>query len=1752
MKKERILQHTCALAPDTAPASRGLYAGINGCSDKGGHCLFWVFRTILNNQFMRILKTVLILLGVAFWANAFAAPETNFSTESDNICLPGTIRILGSTQTTINLCSLGSEVGVISFRSSVAAMPTGFVVVDASNTIVYVGLNGNINFANYPSGTFRVYSFSFLGAMIGQVGQNLSTATLGSVCFRLSSNFISITNEAPEVGDLVSSAGPGPLFLCIGDERDDIVTFSTTGVGQQIAYVVTDTNNVILSVSTTGEINFEPTGYGLVRVWAVSYLGTFTGQPGDDLDEDELASDCFDVSDNFVLVNKLFPDAGQIAIADAGGAVALLACAYDAVGVVSFESQNAAPNAYVYMLTTPEGQIIRILPGSSLDFDALPPGEYRVWGVSYTGALTVGPGDFITQLNLSTDCDDRSDNFISLIRTEVDGGTIALDNGATTALLCTGDGQADALTFVPGGAIGDNIAYVITDADNTIIAISDAPVIDFDGSGEGVVRVWTLAYTGALTANPGENAATATLSSECYDLSENFVALTLVQTRAGAIALTSGATTALVCKGDAGQDVLNFSAPAAQSPSFTWVITDENNTILRFFSGNAFDFGQLNSGAYRVWALAYSGELLAQVGDDAGAVQLSGECSALSTNFVSITVEAVDGGSISLDSGLPQGFACYNDGEPDIFTVNHVTTVAEANYRLILTNTNNEIIAVLTGNAVDLDQAAPGNCRFWGVSYTGDFIGEVGDNAATTPLSTGCYELSTNFILIERNEVDGGVVGFEGGGGPRYLCPQPGNDVLSFDSTGLSTSGLYAYFITDANNTILSPVTGDTYNFQNNIGSEFRVWGVAYSGILFLPTGANATTARLSTQCYDLSDNFLTVIRNTPNGGMVATAEGANELAICPGDGQPDVISFAATGASNTGYAYIVTDENNIIQQILPGASFNFDGFEQGVSRVWGVAYTGTLTAQVGANIMASGLSNDCYDLSDNYVRIVLGLLSAGDVTVFGGGTVSYICPGDGQPNELSFFSENILGEGQYLYLVTDENNVIVAIMDGNSFDFEALPNEGVNRVWGLIYDGELLAQIGDNAAEVQLASSCYGLSNNFVTINRFSPLASQITTGEGATEADICSGDGTPDVFGFVVSNASPAALVYLVVEDGFLVGVVEDPDFDFEGTSDGDWQIYGLSYTGNLQVLPGDNIFEVALASDCYDLTENFVQLNKDRVDGGEIFELTTGSPADIYVCINDGQPNETAFGNSGLSGMANYVYVLTTNTNVILATSTTGVFNFETTAFPRLRVWGLSYTGTLSAPIGANVATAVLSDACYDLSNNFIAVFRGQANGGTISLQGGGAELDLCVANDAASVAVSTSSTSIVGYTYVVTDTNDVVIKLFAGSPVDFTDFAAGEYRIWGLSYTGNLLLSPGDTANVNTPASSCFQWSSNSLTVRRSVNLEGGVLSTQFGGDVIYVCPDDGNPDPLVISTTSTDVPYRYIFTDANGSVLVPGILGNIIDLSDVTEGEYRLYGVSYTGGYLVGFNTTIGEDPLSTDCWALSRNFIRIVAQTPDGGMVSTTDGDQTVVAVVGDGEPDVVNMTNTGADLAQYAYVVTDESNNILFFSANSDIDFEPTGVGICRVWGLSYTGSITAEPGDNAATAELTDDCFSLSSNFVTVIRTASNENSPLQQLEAPEAMEPSFDAPVAMDVTLWPNPASDYVRVNLSLPFEGEAVQLTLISVAGQQVFNQAYVLEGGQTTLEIPIAQYQPGIYFLRCTQGDTMKIIRLIKL
>lgn len=1751
---------------------------------------------------------------------------------------------------------IADEFTVVSTSTSSEAFI--YVVTDDNNIILAFSEDGMLNFEGAGIGVCRVWGLSYSGTLLAEEGDDAAAVMLSTECFELSSNFVEVSRSDVDGGEVSLEGGDTEIAVCVGDDEADALTFVNTSTSSDTyLYVITDENNVILAVNSDGVVDFDGAGPGICRVWGLSYSGNLTADAGDNAAEIDLSDACFELSSNFVTVNRSEVDGGNVSLEN--GDLSIDLCVNDGnPDVLTFVNTTTSSEAYVFIVTDENDIILQVNDTGVFDFESAGFGICRVWGLSASGNLTIPSGANLTEIDLSTLCFELSENFVTVNRKEVDGGEVSFEDGSDFAFACVNDGEADEFTVVTTATLGStfNYTYVITDDQNNILAFNDLGQIDFDGAGVGVCRVWGLSFTGMVTAQAGDNAAEVALTDDCYALSSNFVTIERSDVNGGGVTLSTGGSSIGICVNDGIPDVLTFDRFTTSTSPYAFVVTDDNNIIIAVLDGDTQDFEGAGAGVCRVWGLSYSGDIIAQAGDDAAAVDLASGCFDLSGNFVTVTRNDVEGASVSLADGGDLITLCLGDAAQDTFTVVNTSTSVN-DYAYVITDDQNNILGISESNLIDLTAAPEGICRVWGLSYSGDIIAEIGDNAADVALTDECFELSSNFVEAVRILVDGGDVSLENGdttldictfdgntdfftvfntttssqnyvfiltdennrfldasedgvfgwsstnipslvlhiwglsytgdlivetledittvalsdecfdlsdnfvevttyvtnGGTVatssgettvYVCNGDGNpDVISFDSTGTIAES-YVYVITDDANVILGIADADSFDFDEAPDGICRVWGLAYSGDIIASVGDNAAEVALTSKCFDLSENFITVVREVPEAGEVFTAGEELIVFTCPGDGNDDIIVMDSVGTSSSPYAYVITDGDfNVLDILAEGDILNFENAGTGACNIFGVAYTGNLTVAAGDNIFSAILSDDCADLSDNFVTVFREVPEGGTISLENGETVQNICPGDGNQDFVSYFPTGIAFT-PFVYVVTDDQNIILSITQEDELEFDAVP-PGTCRIWGLSYTGNLIAQVGENAALVALSDDCFDLSDNFITLIREEPNAGEITgIGEG-NEITVCKGDGMPNVIEFGVSNQSQTPYTYAITDqDGFLLTTIDEDSFDFEQPIPGVYRVYGIAYTGVVTGFPGDNIFEFPLSTDCWAVSDTFIEITIIEVDGGEV----QGNGTDIvYVCPDDDVDDIVTFTNTSITG-GQYTYLLTTPTNVIIGLVDDGEQNFENTGFTELRVWGVSYTGNFTGTIGSNAAEAMLSDECFVLSDNFVTVFRDQPEESTVSTADGDTELLFCIENGDYDLEMANTSASLAGYVYLLTDMNNIIISVNSGA-VNFENIDFGMYRIWGLNYTGDLLAEPGMDAAVGPLASSCHILSSNFVTVTRGEEVDGGTISTEVGLDTVYVCPMDGIPDLVVLNTTSADTNYVYVITDNEGNIIVPNVIGNVINFDAAGPGICRIYGVSFTGVFNASFGDEVGIDALSTECSAVSTNYITLIREMPEGGTVSTADGLTEVEVEVGDGIPDEITFTNTGASMAQYSYVITDADNFIIGFPDGDTQDFEGVVEGVCRVWGLSYTGNVIAFPGDNAAEVDLTDGCFDLSDNFITVTRVQGG--SPGELNGTPETVAQSTAIDVELNIA--PNPAINTLMVNFEIDQEIESTaSLQVIGLNGQVIATQNVMIQQGLNQFELDITEVPSGMNFVRLVSERVIESTNFIKL
>ncbi|MEO1518543.1 MAG: hypothetical protein AAFV95_26235, partial [Bacteroidota bacterium] len=555
--------------------------------------------------------------------------------------------------------------------------------------------------------------------------------------------------------------------------------------------------------------------------------------------------------------------------------------------VVEFANNGASAANYAYAITDQNNIILMVTTDSSLDFEGAGTGLCRVFGFSYNGNITAQAGDLVYSTKFSDNCWFISNNAIEVVRSSVEGGTVATPDNRTTVYTCLDDGIPDFVGFTTTSTSNALYRYVITDDQNNILGIPPTNFLDFAGAGVGDCRVWGLSYTGNLTAGMGDNAATTALSDGCFELSSNFINVVRNSTDGGTVSTPDGMNRLEICAGDGQADVVEFAHVTSSTANYAYAITDQNNNILMVTNNTSQDFEGAGGGLCRVFGFSYTGEITAEAGDLVYSTKFSNGCYQISSNAIEVVRTLVDGGTVSMPSGATVRYTCPGDGVDDVISFVHENDAPNAQYAYVITDDQNNILGIPPSNSQNFEGAGSGVCRVWGLSYTGSITAGMGDNATAVPLSDGCFALSSNFIEVIRDTPDGGTVSTPDGETEVSVCAGDGiDDLVGFQHVS-SSMAAYRYVITDDQNIILGTPPPGTMevNFDGAGPGVCRIWGLSYTGMFMGEMGDDAAAIDLSNDCFELSSNFITVIRTEVDGGTVSMPSGATVRYTCPGDG---------------------------------------------------------------------------------------------------------------------------------------------------------------------------------------------------------------------------------------------------------------------------------------------------------------------------------------------------------------------------------------------------------------------------------------------------------------------------------------------------------------------------------------------------------------------------------------------------------------------------------------------------------------------------------------------------------------------------------------------------------------------------------------------------------------------------------------------------------------------------------------------------
>ena len=476
---------------------------------------------------------------------------------------------------------------------------------------------------------------------------------------------------------------------------------------------------------------------------------------------------------------------------------------------------------------------------------------------------------------------------------------------------------------------------------------------------------------------------------------------------------------------------------------------------------------------------------------------------------------------------------CPSDGEDDIIPLLNTQGIEAGNtYAYILTDLENKIIKLHFNGTYNFEGSGSESIRVYGISYSGTLSYNVGDDISAIT-STGCAILSdlNTFLTVTKDNCPdepicfASIVATTNWISELSVCPNDGiADVTPLlNNQFVSPGDKYAYVFADASQNIRFLHFEDAYDFEASGNLTEYIYGVSYEGTLSYNVG-DPITSITADGCAILSDTetFLTVRKDACIfeciETLTATTNWVTEVNICPTDGLADEIELLNNELVEAGdhYAFVVTDESDLIQFIHNTNSYNFEGAGLTNFRVYGISYEGTLTYNVGDPI-SSITSDGCAILSSLETFLTIRKDACAyecietSTSTSDGTTEVNICPTDGLADEIELLNSAQIETGEhYTFIVTDESDNIQFSHGSNSYNFEGSGSANA-RVYGVSYDRQLSFNIGDPISSIN-AEGCVVLSSSesFLTVKKEAcvgetgSISGKVTTADGRGIANV------------------------------------------------------------------------------------------------------------------------------------------------------------------------------------------------------------------------------------------------------------------------------------------------------------------------------------------------------------------------------------------------------------------------------------------------------------------------------------------------------------------------------------------------------------------------------------------------------------------------------------------------------------------------
>jgi hypothetical protein len=225
-----------------------------------------------------------------------------------------------------------------------------------------------------------------------------------------------------------------------------------------------------------------------------------------------------------------------------------------------------------------------------------------------------------------------------------------------------------------------------------------------------------------------------------------------------------------------------------------------------------------------------------------------------------------DGGMVQNPGGVGPISQCSDTANADI-TLNNTSAFPNASYTYVVTDANNNLIQLAGVSPFSIDNLGAGTFNIWGLSYTG--ILDANTIATGQPVvniaSDSCSSLSDNFIIVNRTPCiitgcESVQISNENGSSYIVICRDQNEYDFNLITDAASSDAMITYFITDANDNIISQLDGNAFSSSSYNEGSYHIYAVSYLGNLSGSTAGQPINGIASDNCVSLSANYVEMV----------------------------------------------------------------------------------------------------------------------------------------------------------------------------------------------------------------------------------------------------------------------------------------------------------------------------------------------------------------------------------------------------------------------------------------------------------------------------------------------------------------------------------------------------------------------------------------------------------------------------------------------------------------------------------------------------------------------------------------------------------------------------------------------------------------------------------------------------------------------------------------------------------------------------